>query len=116
MDYMAAAGASPLRCQGYALMARFIVMGMYQLKCNAADCGWQTMPSYSSLDCVRFKEHAHILYGNCEYDAAHGRWFDAHDSAFGFMCPKCGRQTVRQEYRYFSDEELRKIRRSVYDQ
>lgn len=91
-------------------------MSMYQLKCIAPDCEWQTVPSYSRLECVRLKEQAHLLYGNREYDDAHCRWFDAHDSAFGFMCPKCGRQTVRQEYRYFSDEELCKIRRSAYDQ
>ena len=75
-------------------------MAMYRLKCSS--CSWTTNPHYSSLDCVKEKEMAHI-WGIKESGC------DAHDSAFGMICPKCGK-TVKEEYRYFSDTEIKQIK------
>lgn len=76
-------------------------MAMTRIFCPS--CGWTTKPHYSELDCVREKEFDH-MYGlnECGYDA--------HDSAFGHMCPSCG-EKAETETRYFSNEEIREIER-----
>ena len=71
-------------------------MAMYRIKCTA--CDWHTKPHYLLTDCVKEKEHAHI-WGIKE------KGYDAHDSAFGDVCPKCGKTTI-EEHRYFSDKEM----------
>ena len=71
-------------------------MAMYRIKCGF--CGWKTKPRYSIIDCVKEKEWAH-RYGVKEAGC------DAHDSAFGNTCPKCGK-TTQEEHRWFSDKEL----------
>lgn len=72
-------------------------MAMYRIRC--AKCGWHTKPHYSIIDCVMEKEWSH-KFGIKEVG------FDAHDSAFGKTCPKCGGKTI-EEYRYFNSNELK---------
>ena len=78
-------------------------MGMNRIFCPS--CGWSTKPNYSILRCIMEKEWAH-RFGHLE------NGYDAHDSAFGKMCPKCGRQTM-EEYRWFSDDEIRQLGRKT---
>lgn len=81
-------------------------MAMYRIICPS--CGWKTKPHFSIIDCVREKETAHAG-GIKEFDRNNGIYFDAHNSAFGNVCPKCGRTTA-EEHRWFSDAELKETR------
>ena len=77
---------------------------MHRIICDY--CGWKTKPHYSLIDCVKEKEWAH-RYGVKEKD------YDAHDSAFGSICPRCGRQT-RNESRYFTEQEIKEARKDEF--
>lgn len=74
---------------------------MWRIKCDC--CGWKTKPHYSIIDCMKEKEWAHRCGIN---EKGH----DAHDSAFGSTCPKCGRQTAKEESRWFTEKELQEAR------
>ena len=86
-------------------------MAMYQIKCTA--CDWETLPHYSSLDCVREKEQAH-LRGTKSGGLLKEDYWKAHDEAFGSVCPKCGGKT-EEVYKYFTDTEIERIRRHRHD-
>lgn len=73
-------------------------MAMFRIKCTT--CNWKTNPHYSIIDCVKEKELAHMA-GRKETG------YDAHDSAFGNTCPKCGKAT-EEEFRWFSKQELKR--------
>lgn len=75
-------------------------MAMYRIMCP--ECGWGTNPHYYITDCIKEKEAAHIS------GLKEGR-FDAHDSAFGDMCPACGKKT-KEIFRYFSNVEIEGIK------
>lgn len=74
-------------------------MAMNRIYCKK--CGWTTRVHYSIIDCVKEKEFEHT-FGIKEFG------FDAHDSAFGYVCPKCGENPCKEEYRYFPDNEIQK--------
>ena len=76
-------------------------MAMHRIRCTV--CNWTTNPHYLITDCIKEKELAHI-FGIKEARC------DAHDSAFGDTCPKCGAATT-EEYRWFSEQELLKIKK-----
>lgn len=75
-------------------------MGMYVIKCS--NCQWQTNPHFRAIDCIKEKELDHH-FGLKE------KGYDAHDSAFGQTCPKCG-EKVFEEFRFFTDSEIKEIR------
>lgn len=75
-------------------------MAMTRIYCPT--CGWTTNVHYNSIYCIKEKERDHF-FGLTE------RGYDAHDSAFGMMCPKCGMK-AKEETRYFTKEEIEKIK------
>lgn len=82
-------------------------MAMWRIKCEK--CGWTTQVHYSIIDCVKDKQWAHA-WGFCEKNPFYdGIYYDAHDSAFGNMCPKCKGKT-KEEHRYFTNDEINAIK------
>lgn len=79
-------------------------MAMSRIFCPA--CGWTTIPHYSPVDTIKEKEWAHY-WGKKEPG------YNAHDSAFGTFCPKCGKNGTKEEFRYFPDAEIESIKKLV---
>ena len=74
---------------------------MFRIYCPS--CGWTTNAHYNEIYCIKEKEEDHF-FGLKEGS------YNAHDSAFGYTCPKCGRN-VKAEQRYFSNDEIRTIQK-----
>lgn len=79
-------------------------MGMFRIKCTK--CEWSTLPHFSIIGCIQEKELDHE-FGKREKN------FNAHDSAFGDTCPRCGARAV-EEFRFFSDTEISFLKEQRY--